>query len=145
LGGICIVPHPMSWLTLSVGRSRLLRIKAREEHGLYVDGIETFNPSVAGRVAHQRAAALNRAVLGLAETGGSDAHSAGLIGTGYTCFPGHTAADLRRALTERTTRSGGVFWSAADHFDGVATQQWRTMVAHPYRKLVRAINGVKSQ
>ncbi|MHB1007232.1 MAG: PHP-associated domain-containing protein [Chloroflexota bacterium] len=141
LGGICVVPHPMSWLTLSVGRSRLLGIHNCPEEDLYLDGIEVFNPTIAGRVAVQRAVTLNRAHLRLAETGGSDAHHAELIGTGHTLFPGRTAADVRRALSARTSSGAGRYWTPADHLHGAANQQMRAMVVHPYRKVARAIQG----
>jgi predicted metal-dependent phosphoesterase TrpH len=145
LGGLCVVPHPMSWLTLSVGRRRLLGLHANDHEGAYLDGIETFNPTYAGRVAGERAGRLNGELLGLAETGGSDAHCADLVGTGRTLFPGRTADDLRRAIVGRTTRSTGRCWTASDHLKGVAGQQWRAMVAHPCRKVVRAINGGKGR
>ncbi len=138
-GGVCVVPHPLSWLTLSVGRRRLLRLHRQRADGLCLDGIELFNPTIAGRITVRQASLLNRQVLGLAETGGSDAHSAALIGTGCTLFPGHTAADLRRALLERTTRGHGTIWSAGDHLQGAMSQQFRSLVVHPYRKVVRAM------
>jgi hypothetical protein len=40
----------------------------------------------------------------LACTGGSDAHILWVIGTSRTYFPGETAADLRAALENKTTR-----------------------------------------
>jgi predicted metal-dependent phosphoesterase TrpH len=144
-GGVCIVPHPLSWLTMSVGRRRLLRMHARRDDRLYLDGIETFNPTFAGRVVGSRAERLNRAILGLAETGGSDAHSSDLVGTGHTLFPGRTANDLRTAIEQRATWSGGRYWSTSDHLRGAATQQWRAMVVHPYRKVKRAVSGSNGQ
>jgi predicted metal-dependent phosphoesterase TrpH len=144
-GGVCIVPHPLSWLTMSVGARRLRRMQARRDDCIYLDGIETFNPTFAGRVVGSRAEKLNRDVLGLAETGGSDAHSSDLVGTGHTLFPGRTASDLRTAIEQRTTWSGGRYWSTADHVRGAATQQWRAMIVHPYRKVRRAVSGSNGQ
>lgn len=138
-GGLCIVPHPLSWLTLSVGRRRLLQVQTRPERHLHFDGLEVFNPTFAGRVACQRAVQLNRRVLGLAETGGSDAHSCALIGTGVTRFPGHSAGDLRAALLARQTTGGGTYWTTADHLGGAAEQLGRAWFVHPYRKLARAV------
>ncbi|MDA8218014.1 MAG: hypothetical protein M0Z94_10400 [Dehalococcoidales bacterium] len=143
LGGLCIVPHPMSWLTLSVGRRRLVQL-CDKSSGFCLDGIETFNPTIAGRVAWQAASALNREVLQLAETGGSDAHQAKQVGTARTLFPGRTSADFREALIARTTVSDGTFWSARDHLHGAAQQQWRSMVVHPYRKIARAVGRESS-
>src|SRR3954469_25751239 len=58
-GGIAIVPHPMSWLTTSIGERTLRRIHALgavgRRDGVFIDAIEMLNPSVAGRVAYHRA------------------------------------------------------------------------------------------
>lgn len=139
-GGICVVPHPLSWLTLSVGRRRLLQVQARSESHLRFDGMEVFNPTFAGRVGTERARKLNRHVLRLAETGGSDAHSCSLIGSGYTLFPGRTPDDLRRAIELRETQGQGTYWTTADHLGGAVEQLGRSWFIHPYRKLARAIN-----
>lgn len=48
-----------------------------------------------------------------AVTGGSDAHILSAIGASRTIFPGSTAADLRKAITDRTTKADvGSFWLA---------------------------------
>lgn len=138
-GGVCIVPHPLSWLTLSVGKRRLLRLQSRANEGLYLDGIEVFNPTIAGRVAVKAACELNRGVLNLAETGGSDAHHSQMVGSGHTLFPGRSAADLRRAIDARQTQGAGIYWTPSDHLHGLAGQQFRAMVVHPYRKFMRAM------
>lgn len=138
-GGVCVVPHPLSWLTLSVGQRRLLHMHPNGANGFRLDGIEVFNPTIAGRVASRRAVDLNREVLGLAETGGSDAHHCDQVGSGHTLFPGRTSAELRRAIQERTTHGAGIYWTPSDHLNGVAHQQFRAMVVHPYRKLMRAV------
>lgn len=127
-GGLCIVPHPLSYLTFSIGERALRLLLAAGEN---VDAIETVNPSIAGRVRATRAATLNRDLLHAAETGSSDAHRAELVGTAWTVFEGHTAADLRRAVLSRTTRTAGRPWTAAEHLAGAARQQWRAMVAGP--------------
>ncbi|MFN8534519.1 MAG: PHP-associated domain-containing protein [Dehalococcoidia bacterium] len=100
-GGLCIVPHPMSWLTTSVGERALDRAMAHHTPGIV--GIEVANPTIAGQVTRQKVERLNRERYGLAETGGSDAHFLPPIGAAYTRFPGHSAVDLREALTERST------------------------------------------
>ncbi|MFQ5987481.1 MAG: PHP domain-containing protein [Dehalococcoidia bacterium] len=103
-GGLCIVPHPMSWLTESVSQQSLERIVANSEQGLYLDGIETINPTLVGRISNQRAKRFNER-YGLAETGGSDAHFLNTVGSALTLFPGRGAAELRRSLLERTTQA----------------------------------------
>jgi predicted metal-dependent phosphoesterase TrpH len=136
-GGFVVVPHPLSFLTTSAGRLALCRAVDCADPRERPDAIELFNPSIAGRVRHGRAIELNRR-LGLAETGGSDAHHPALIGTALTRFPGRTAADLRAAVAARSTSAEGSFWSLGDHLHGLAEQQWRSMVLAPTHKLMRA-------
>jgi predicted metal-dependent phosphoesterase TrpH len=142
MGGIAIAPHPLSYLTFSIGEGAL-----RALHGAAsecrIDGIELVNPSYAGRVRAKRAAWLNRELLGAAETGSSDAHHAQLVGTAWTDFPGTTAAELRRAIAERTTRADGRHWTLGEHLDGVAKQQWRSMVRDPVKRARRRIGTKK--
>lgn len=138
-GGVCVVPHPFSWLTLSVGKRRLLGLQQKLGDGLHLDGIELFNPTIAGRVSSRLAEELNRETLNLAETGGSDAHHCQMVGSGHTLFKGSTAADLRRSIAARETKGAGLYWTPAEHLHGVAGQQFRAMVVHPYRKIMRAI------
>lgn len=137
-GGIAIVPHPMSWLTTSVGERTLRRIHAlgdRGRHdGRYFDAIEMLNPSVAGRVAWRRAEDLNRAVLHLPVMAGSDAHSSTLIGSAYTTFPGTTPDDLRAAFAAHTTRAHGRFWTFNEHREIAGTSLYRAWVLVPARK-----------
>jgi len=144
-GGWVVVPHPLSWLTLSAGRGTLRRLVGGGEPRRVPDAIELFNPSVAGRVAHRRAIDLNRETLGLAETGGSDAHHPRLIGSARTRFPGRGAADLREAVRARLTRPEGRFWSRSDHFHGFLEQQWRAMVLAPGQKIARAFDRSRSR
>jgi predicted metal-dependent phosphoesterase TrpH len=143
-GGIAIVPHPMSWLTTSIGERTLRRIHTLGESGrrsgVYFDAIEMLNPSVAGRVAHRRARTLNRDVLGLPVMGGSDAHASPLIGSAYTTFPGRTPDDLRAAFAAGTTRAHGRFWTFGEHRDIAGESLYRAWVLVPARK-ARQIGG----
>ncbi len=143
-GGIAIAPHPLSFLTFSIGE-RALRSLHAAEPSCHIDGIELVNPSYAGRVRSKRAAWLNRELLGAAETGSSDAHHAQLVGTAWTEFDGRTAADLRRAIAERTTRPDGRNWTLGEHLDGVAQQQWRSMVRDPVKRATRRIGKRKKE
>ena len=135
-GGVAVVPHPLSYLTFSIGEGALRRLAADGEP---VDAVETMNPSIAGRVRAARIAKLNREVLQVAETGSSDAHRAGLVGTAWTAYPGRDSVDLRRAIRERTTVALGRPWGLRDHLAGIAQQQWRSMVLHPVRKARRRL------
>ena len=137
-GGIAIVPHPMSWLTTSIGERNLRRIHALGDagrrSGVYFDAIEMLNPSVAGRVAAHRARILNRDVLGLPVMAGSDAHASDLIGTAYTTFPGRTASDLRDAFVAGTTRAHGRYWTFGEHRAIAGESLYRAWVLVPVRK-----------
>lgn len=143
-GGIAVVPHPMSWLTTSIGERTLRRIHALGEegrrNGLYFDAIEMLNPSVAGRVACRRAAGLNRALLHLPVMAGSDAHTSSLIGTAYTTFPGRTPDHLRAAFTARKTRAHGRFWTFNEHREIAGASLYKAWVLVPARK-AREIAG----
>lgn len=136
MGGLAIVPHPLSYLTFSIGEGALRALHAGRPE-CQVDGIELRNPSYAGRVRRRRAAWLNDHVLGLAETGSSDAHHAELVGTAWTDFPGKSADELRRAIALRTTHPDGRHWTLAEHLGGVARQQWRSMVKDPVKRARR--------
>ena len=142
MGGIAIAPHPLSYLTFSIGEGALRALHDAEVN-CRIDGIELVNPSYAGRVRAKRAARLNRELLGAAETGSSDAHHSQLVGTAWTDFPGTSAADLRKAIAERTTRADGRHWTLGEHLDGVAKQQWRSMVRDPVKRARRRIGTKK--
>jgi predicted metal-dependent phosphoesterase TrpH len=125
-GGVCIAPHPLSWLTRSLGERAVRRVSAD------LDGIEVINPSLAGRVTAAKVARLNDGVLRLPETGSSDAHHLLGVGTAYTEFDGSTAQDFREALQAGTTRAGGNFvW----HREMTGVLRART--AYRWRKYVR--------
>lgn len=113
-GGIVIAPHPMSWMIRSIGRNGLLRIHQHPDDLIYFDGFESLNPSIAGKVAAKQAQELNRRILKLAETGGSDSHVLPTIGSAVTQFPGTSANDLLRALKEKTTIANGHYWTAEE-------------------------------
>jgi predicted metal-dependent phosphoesterase TrpH len=135
-GGMLIAPHPLSWLTTSIREKALLQAHA----GKYpFHGIETFNPSYAGRVAHNRVRELNSTILKLPEFGGSDAHALSMIGKGFTYFPGRTVDDLLRAIKEKTTQAGGTFMSFGDHGRIALPNMWKSMIVHPTYKVRRAV------
>lgn len=137
-GGFVVIPHPLSWLTTSVGRQALERILQDPRPESRIEGLETMNPSLAGRVAHARVRQLNRECWHVSETGGSDAHSLSLIGSAYTYFEGHTVEDFCRSLARGMTRSAGRFWTLDDQ-KGIAWQQlWRSMVVAPCQRFPRA-------
>lgn len=134
-GGLCIIPHPLSYLTRSIGRNGIERILSRRADGLWFDGIELANPSPAGRATGARARALNEARFGLAEIGGSDAHFLASVGCGRTVFPGRSAADLRAAIQAGTTRTALLPHPTLRQIgvSALARQSWRALWATPKR------------
>jgi predicted metal-dependent phosphoesterase TrpH len=137
-GGIVIVPHPFGRLVPSLSRAK---IDALLEKGFAIDGIEVYNPSPANASMRSAVRAANQQWK-LAETGGSDAHFWQHIGSAYTLFPGNSPDDLRRAILDRSVRSGGqelppVHLPAAAY---VAQCAWSWFVDPP-RRLVRSFKG----
>ena len=136
-GGLAVVPHPLSYLTFSLGERSLRALAELGDDRSFVDGIELLNPSYAGRVRVRRAGWLNAHVLRVAETGSSDAHHAELVGTAWTEFDGTTADDLRAALLAKTTKAAGRSWTLREHLRGAAEQQYRSMVRDPAKRAWR--------
>ena len=96
-GGVAFVPHPLSWLTRSIGPGTLDRVQAARG-GVYFDGIELANPSPPARVSMTKARRLNHQRYRLPAVGASDAHFRQAIGSAYTEFEGSTASELRAAF-----------------------------------------------
>ncbi len=145
-GGFCVVPHPTSWLTRSIGYRGLQRILKDDLPDVTVEGLEIVNPTLAGRVIYEKIVSLNREQWHLAELGGSDAHSLEFIGSGYTLFPGKNAADFRCALKERTTEAGGRFLDLQDHrrlMSIAGEQMLKSLVVMPSQHLKRAIDSLR--
>lgn len=105
-GGLIIVPHPFSWLTLSFGQFTFKRL---ERKGYWFDAIEVMNASPAGKMSYEKALEIQQR-LGLPQVGGSDAHILEGIGKAHTLFPGSTAADLREAIRQNTTLARGGYF-----------------------------------
>ncbi|TMB97395.1 MAG: PHP domain-containing protein [Chloroflexi bacterium] len=128
-GGIAVAPHPMNWLTRSLGEAALRRAVA----GLH--GIETANCSPGSGVRRRRALELNRAELRLAEVGGSDAHFLDFVGGAFTQFPGHTPAELKDAILGRETVAcnGSVPRWRQIGARRIARQTWRGFMTTPRR------------
>ena len=98
-GGVCFVPHPMSWLTRSIGPGSFDRVAAA---GLKFDAIELASGSPPAKLALKKARRLNRQRYRLPSVGASDAHFRQAIGSGYTRFNGTSAADLHAAFASGT-------------------------------------------
>ena len=130
-GGLCIIPHPMNWLTRSINKRMIERILREGGDGISFDGIETARGRF--RVGQSKAQRLNRERYHLPEVGGSDAHFLQAIGAAYTAFDGTSADDLRRALTTGATSAVSGHEPSLRQLGlrNVVRQQWRGMMATP--------------
>jgi predicted metal-dependent phosphoesterase TrpH len=130
-GGLCIAPHPLSWLTRSLGEGAMRRVHGNPHTEIHFDAVEVINPSLAGRVTAARVNQLNESVFRLPETGSSDAHHLAGVGAAFTEFEGSSAEDFRRSLEAGKTRAGGNFvW----HREMTGVMKART--AYRWRKYV---------
>jgi predicted metal-dependent phosphoesterase TrpH len=131
-GGLCVIPHPLTWLTRSIGQRMIERVLQDGTDGVFFDGIE-LGSSPAGRATGSKARRLNRERFHLAEVGGSDAHFLDAVGAAQTMFEGATAEDLRRAILAKQTRAVESPYPSLRQI-GVRTfmrQQWRGVMATP--------------
>ena len=111
-GGLAIAAHPLAPLTPSLGRRSLVALHNDPDPRHHLDAIELFNPSAAGRARRFERQSFNDRVLRLPTVGNSDAHVLEHVATGWTWFPGTTAADYRQAIAEGTTEAAGEHWSS---------------------------------
>jgi predicted metal-dependent phosphoesterase TrpH len=112
-GGIAIAAHPMAMLIPSIGERTLRALHHDPDPRHHLDAVELLNPSTAGRVRAAARRRLNAELLALPGVGNSDAHVLEGVGTGWTWFPGTTAAEYRRAIGDATTEPDGAYWSHA--------------------------------
>ena len=107
-GGLAVAPHPFSYRCPCLEK-RIVK--------LCLDGVDVLN--AAHRDAYVNRLAQKEAGLSFALTGGSDAHSAKMLGDAYTEFPGKSAEELYRAIKRKETKPGGgpvplrhwIFWN----------------------------------
>jgi predicted metal-dependent phosphoesterase TrpH len=144
-GGICLIPHPMSWMTRSVGRHGIERVLERRPAGLWFDGIELSNQSPAGRSMRHRVRRLNEQRFGLPVGGGSDAHYLAVLGTAWTSFQGEGLPGLRASLEAGTT------WAEQRlpprlrdlGYGQVLRQSWRGLGATPKRVILSTLHRAR--
>ena len=152
-GGVCVIPHPMSWLTRSLDQKSILEITARQSDVLCFDAIETATASSTGKIWIGKATRFNREHLHLAEVGGSDSHFRVTTGCAYTQFDGRTGDDLKSSILSRTTRSmcDGYPSLAQIGVGPIVNQTWRGLRTTPRtmglgrtaRSFVQRISGTK--
>ncbi len=107
-GGLAIPAHPLVPYPLCAQGWVLRRLLDDPDPAVRPDALETFNPTTLGKPWHARVTRFADE-HGLPHIGNSDAHALEAVGSGWTSFPGHRAADLRLAIETRTTEHGGAF------------------------------------
>jgi predicted metal-dependent phosphoesterase TrpH len=106
--GIAVPAHPLVPYPLCAQGWALRRLLDDPDPRARFDALEVFNPTTIGRPGHARALAF-AAEHGLPMLGDSDAHAAEQIGTGWSSFPGRSAAELRAAILDGRTAWHGTF------------------------------------
>lgn len=139
--GLCVIPHPLMPLPPSLHRRTIDRILTAPPPQGAFDAIELAGGVRMGEFLRRRARRLNAERWHLPETGGSDAHFPEAIGRAVTRFPGHTAADLRRALIAGATVAE---WRTGPSLREIglrrlAKQQARALIATPRAVLWRSL------
>ena len=121
VGGIAIPAHPLVPYPHCAQGGVLRGLLDRSDERVHPDAIETFNPTMLGRPWHSRVVRFAEE-QGLAMVGNSDAHALAAIGTGWTAFPGRSAADLRAAIVAHETVFNGSFHGATGQFRTFGSQ-----------------------
>lgn len=105
--GLAVAVHPFSrWNTFNNMKGVGAKV-----FNLPFDAIEGRNGFPSNIITNPLTLWLNRTVgQALPELGGSDSHVPYTVGQNCTYFPGHTAADLRRAIARGQVRAGGSLW-----------------------------------
>lgn len=115
-GGLAIIPHPMSMAVYSIGESEIEKVMRSEHPLVYFDAIETINPSISGRIVHNKVREKNKK-WNLARFAGSDGHMKEVIGDAQTLFPGHSSEDFMKAIRTSATQVTGHYHGWKPHLD----------------------------
>jgi hypothetical protein len=131
-GGLAIIAHPLPPYPLCASERTIRKLMDEADPIYHPDGMEGFNPTTAGAALRhwsRRAPALADE-LGIAATGGSDAHKAANVGTTHTLVrrTGTLEQSLRAALAERDTRWHGSEYTWRSQV-GMFAQQTRKNLA----------------
>jgi hypothetical protein len=109
-GGLAIAAHPCAVMTSWLGMDGMKGV-GRKMHTLPLDAVETRNATPTEFATNLITANMNQRGPRHAVTGGSDTHYLTTVGSTFTRFPGHTAADLRKAIEQKQTQAGGHVYS----------------------------------
>ena len=132
-GGLCIIPHPLNWLTRSIGHKAIMKVTEERGSGVYFDAIQLANTAPGAKVKLSTAIRLNNEHYHLPAVGGSDAHFLPAVGSAYTLFEGESAEDLRRAILMGKTSGGAGHYPSIPEigYGKFLRQQWRGIAVTP--------------
>ncbi|MBE2267319.1 MAG: CehA/McbA family metallohydrolase [Anaerolinea sp.] len=126
-GGLAILAHPFE---ATIAPHTLARYFSQPEGlmSIGIDAVEVFNAGAITRGCNWVARRVfNR--VNIPQVGNSDAHTPDCIGTGYTCFNGKTAADLRESIAHGWTRAEGKRWPVITYLKLMHTAiQWNRSI-----------------
>jgi predicted metal-dependent phosphoesterase TrpH len=136
-GGLAIIAHPLPPYPLCASERTIRKLMEEADPIFHPDGLEGFNPTTARMRWSHKAPALAEE-LGIAATGGSDAHKASNVGSTVTTFEGHAPveASLRAAVAERRTSWYGRAYTWQGQLHMFAQQTRKNLAA-----LVDEVNG----
>jgi len=126
-GGIAIIAHPFE---PTIAPHTFMRYLMQPEGLMHMgrDAVEVFNAGAFTRGCNGLAKRVFSRV-NLPQVGNSDAHTLDCIGTGYTCFRGKTAADLRDSFAHGWTRAEGKRWPVITYLRLMHTAiQWNRSI-----------------
>jgi len=128
-GGLAIIAHPLPPYPLCASEGAIRKLMDEADPIYHPDGMEGFNPTTARMRWSHKAPALAEE-LGIAATGGSDAHRASNVGSTVTIVKrdGNVEESLRKALAERDTRWEGSAYTWQGQL-GMFLQQQRKNIA----------------
>ena len=115
-GGLAIIPHPMSMAVYSIGENEIEKVMRSEHPLVYFDAIETINPSVGGRIVHNKVREKNKK-WDLARFAGSDGHMKETIGDAATLYDGRGAQAFKDAILSKQTQVTGHYHGWKPHLD----------------------------
>jgi len=106
-GGLAIAAHPYAYFPLLKGLKGIKNLIADPAVGGSLDAVEVCNANPTEFLNNRYTRWVNRRGLRRPEVGGSDSHFLSAVAHAATIFPGRSAADLKNAIRDGTTRPVG--------------------------------------
>ena len=109
-GGLALAPHPYAFWTRVVPGAVGMTGAAGLMRSVPFDAVEVINSTPTEVMGNPLTRVMNQRWQQIPAFGGSDGHYLPTVGSAYTLFPGTTADDLRKAITNgQIEAAGGVY------------------------------------